>query len=95
MTTTPLAIDVSAHRDSRGKLYMPSRPWGIHNLADMPDEPGRLIGSGDAPTKVAAMEQAVRWCDRIQHSAIVFRRDSGKVAATYAHDGTNLHFTLY
>lgn len=87
-------IDVSAHRNKDGKLYMPSYPWGIDmNVQGItPDNGGPLVAIS-AKTKGEALEKAQQHClKKVGNSAVVFRRRDGKVAIRYWQDSEGLQY---
>jgi hypothetical protein len=90
-------IDTALHYSPKtGKMYYPSKPWGIHfhALGCTPTNGGPL-SSDCAKNKQEAMEKAQSWCRKEGRSAEIFRRRDGAVAMRYWMDSVGLQYMQF
>lgn len=91
-------VDVSRHYSPSGKLYYPSKPWGLDMFVQgmSPDNnPDGPLATDSASNKSDAYEKAQRHClKKVGNSCTVFRRRDGRVDVRYWNDG-QLHFIRF
>jgi len=82
-----LQVDVTNHHDREGKLYGPSRIWGIKYFTFFQAEEPTETASLSMERREEALSDAGRWVEQAPgHMALVFNRKTGRVAGQYYRD---------